>query len=239
MIDNVKDKIKRFPLGYVFTIDNFRAEVGSPKTASKIISTLVEEGLLRRLAKGRFYRPQITELGELPPDIHQTAKDLLKDNRKIIGYTTGYAIFNELGLTTQVSSVLQIGTRKEQKNLTRGGYRIYFVKQENVITKANIPLLRLLDCLRFFKKIPDTTPDAACRRLLYLFSRLETEQTVRIKRLALKYNPATIALLGAMLEMINPKENTTALFKKLNFITGYKFGISPEALPTQRKWNIR
>ncbi|MCD7900214.1 MAG: hypothetical protein LUH22_10165 [Bacteroides sp.] len=114
-----------------------------------------------------------------------------------------------------------------------------FVKQENVITKENIPLLRLLDCLRFFKEIPDTMPDMACRRLLILFRQLLPEQITVIKRLSLKYNPATIALLGAILETINSEENTTMLSKRLNPITIYKLNISFQVLPTQKKWNIR
>jgi hypothetical protein len=92
---------------------------------------------------------------------------------------------------------------------------------------------------RLFKEIPDTMPDAACRRLLALFRRLSPEQITTVKRLALKYNPATIALLGAMLEMLNSKENTVVLFKKLNPITIYKLNISLETLPTQRKWHIQ
>lgn len=157
----------------------------------------------------------------------------------MIGYLTGYAAFNDLGLTTQVPATLQIGTRKEKKAIVRGIYRIRFVKQENTITKENILLLRLLDCLRFFKEIPDTMPDTACHRLLVLFQQLSPEQIVTTKRLALKYNPAAIALLGAILEKLNPEENTAILFKKLNTTTVYNLNISQEALPTQKKWNIR
>jgi hypothetical protein len=68
---------------------------------------------------------------------------------------------------------------------------------------------------------------------------LSPEQITTVKRLALKYNPATIALLGAILEMLNSEENTVALFKKLNPITIYKLNISLETLPTQKKWNIQ
>jgi hypothetical protein len=199
----------------------------------------VAEGFLRKLSTGRFYKPQMSEFGELPPNTYQTLKDLLEKDGRIIGYFTGYSAFNEFGLTTQVPAVLQIGTRKEKKKLVRDNYRISFIKQENTITKENIQLLKLLDCLRFFKIIPDTMPEQSCKRLLYLFSKLDETQISTVKRLALKYNPATIALLGAILEMNNPEENTTVLFKKLNPITTYKLYIPIKVLPTQRKWNIR
>lgn len=57
----------------------------------------------------------MTEFGELLPDSYQIVKDLLEENNKLIGYITGYQIFNELGLTTQVSAVLQIGTINDKR----------------------------------------------------------------------------------------------------------------------------
>jgi len=47
-------------------------------------------------------------------------------------------------------------------------------------------------------------PNNTCRRLLYLFGELTPEQIAITKRLALKSNPGTIALLGAILETLNP-----------------------------------
>lgn len=129
--------------------------------------------------------------------------------------------------------------RREKKALVRGIYRISFIRQENTITKENIPLLRLLDCLRFFKNIPDITPDKTCQRLLYLLKELDEQQIIKIKKLALKYTPQTIALLGAMLETINSQENTESLFKKLNPMTSYKLSISQNSLPTQKRWNMK
>jgi hypothetical protein len=239
MNDIIKKTIDRFPLGFVFATSDFLAAAENPKQVNKILNTLVAEGILRKLSKGRFYKSQMSEFGELPPDTYQTLKGLLEKDGKIIGYFTGYSAFNEFALTTQVPAALQIGTRKEKKKLEHDNYRISFIKQENTITKENIQLLKLLDCLRFFKIIPDAMPEQSCKRLLYLFSKLDETQIFTAKRLALKYNPATIALLRAILEMNNPKENTAALFKKLNPITTYKLYIPLGVLPTQKKWNIQ
>ena len=238
-IDTIKNKIDKFPLGYIFTTNDFDISVKYPKGVNKVLNDLVAEGYLCKLSKGRFYKPERGKFGELKPDTYQTVKDLLVKDGRLIGYMTGYYAFNELMLTTQVPAIFQIATRKEKKALVRGLYRIHFVKQENSITKDNIPLLRLLDCLRFFKIIPDTTPDKACLRLLQLLKELDEQQITKIKKLALKYNPQTIATLGAMLETLNIQEDTSALFKKLNPITHYKLSISETVLPTQKKWNIR
>src|SRR5690606_13482342 len=188
---------------------------------------------------GKFYKPEISKFGELPPDTYQVVKDLIEKDGKLIGYITGYSAFNDFALTTQVPAILEIGMRKEKKAIVRGIYRIRFIRQDNAITKENIPLLRLLDCLRFFKNIPDTTPDNACQRLIYLIEKLNEQETSKIKKLVLKYTPQAIALLGAIFEITKPKEDTTQLFKKLNPITVYKLGISNKVLPTQKKWNIQ
>ena len=239
MADIIKNKIDKFEAGYVFTVDDFSATVNVAKNISKALNHFVATGYLCKLSKGRFYKPKIGKFGELPPDTYQIVKDLIQNDGKLIGYITGYSAFNDFALTTQVSAILEIGMRKEKKAIVRGIYRIRFIRQENTITKENIPFLRLLDCLRFFKNIPDTTPDNACQRLMYLIEKLDEQEISKIKKLALKYTPQAIALLGAILETIKPQEDTNFLFKKLNPITVYKLGISNKILPTQKKWNIQ
>ncbi|MCZ2222682.1 MAG: DUF6088 family protein [Chitinophagales bacterium] len=239
MTDTIKNSIEKFELGYVFTVSDFPITTENAKTISKILNNFVATGYLRKLSKGRFYKPEMSKFGELPPDTYQVVKDLIEQDGKLIGYITGYSAFNDFALTTQVPAILEIGMQKEKKAIIRGIYRIRFIRQDNTITKENIPLLRLLDCLRFFKNIPDTTPDNSCQRLIYLIGKLNEQETSKIKKLALKYTPQAIALLGAILEKVKPQEDTTQLFKKLNPITVYKLGISDKVLPTQKNWNIQ
>jgi hypothetical protein len=82
-------------------------------------------------------------------------------------------------------------------------------------------------------------PKDSSQRMLYLLSKLSDNQKSKIKKLALKYTPQAIALLGAMLETLNPNENVEMLKKTLNFQTFYKLSIPQDILPTQKKWNIR
>jgi predicted phosphatase len=237
--DIVIAKIENFTFGYVFSASDFPVDVTKQKSVNKVLENLTKAGKIRRFSKGRYYKTKMTEFGELLPDSYQIVKDLLEENGKPIGYITGYQIFNELRLTTQVSAILQIGTIKDKKSMKRSYYRIKFVKQWNTITKKNIPLLQLLDCLQFFKYIPDAMPKDSCQRLLYLLSELNKNQKNKIKKLALKYTPQAIALLGAMLETLNPNEDVEMLRKSLNFQTFYSLSIPQEVLTKQKKWNIR
>jgi len=82
-------------------------------------------------------------------------------------------------------------------------------------------------------------PNETCKRLLYLFSQLDKTQIAKVKKLALKYNPSTIALLGALLQTLDKNEDTNMLLSKLNPQTSYKLGISKEILHNQERWYIK
>jgi hypothetical protein len=239
MTDTIKNTIAIFDFGFVFTPADFPIEPRKVASVNRVLNYMVENGEICRISKGRFYKPKITEFGAMKPSTYETVKDLLEKDGKQVGYLTGYSVFNELGLTTQMSMILQIGIPNEKNPIKRGLYRIHFIKQKNEITKENVYLLKLLDCLRFFKKIPDSTPDEKCSRILLLFKELTKVQQEEIKQLSLKYTPQATALLGAMLETINPKENTKAMYDILNPQSFYKLGISENLLHNPQKWNLR
>ena len=238
MTETIRNTINRFATGFVFTTLDFPVDVSKQATVNRILNNMVAAGQIRRLSKGRFYKPQISEFGELQPDIDQVVKDLIEKNGKPVGYITGNTIFNKYGLTSQVPADLQIAVRKEKKPIVRGTYQINFVSQPNTITKENIPVLQLLDCLRFFKTIPGTSPEQACQRLIEIFRELDSKQVLAAKKLVLKYNPASIALLGAILENACPDEDVSTLYKALNHLSTYKLGMLETALPNSKKWHI-
>ncbi|MFA5202427.1 MAG: DUF6088 family protein [Bacteroidales bacterium] len=230
--------IDRLPKGYVFTYADFITEVNKKEAIIKALNRMVASGKIMKLAKGKYYKPETTPFGNLLPDQKQVVKDLLEENGKIIGYLTGYSIYNQLGLTTQVSNTIQIGRNQIRPNFKRERYTISFIKQKNTITKENIPLLQILDALRYIKKIPDAGIESSCRRFLSILKELTENDKSSLVRLALKYPPVTRALLGAMLEQLQQTEITRPLFKSLNPITKYKLsGISKVLIATE-KWNL-
>ena len=235
----VRNKIENTDYGIVFSASDFPVDVTKQKSVNKVLENLTKASEIRRLAKGRYYKTKMAEFGEFILDSYQIVKDLLEGNGKPIRYITDNQIFNELGLNTQASAILQIGTIKDKKSTKRSHYRIKFVKQWDTITKENILLLQLLDCLRFFKNIPDATPANSCKKPLDLLSNLDETQRNKIKKLALKYTLQAIALLDAMFEKLNPNKEVEILRKSLNFQTFYNLPIPQAILPVQKRWNIR
>ncbi len=237
----ITNYINRLKPNKVFTANTFVTESISSDAARMALERMVSEGKIRKFGKGRYYKPEQSMFGEIAPSVEQVITDLIESKtHQPIGYLTGTIAFNQLGLTTQVSSQIQIGVRKYRRTLKRGQYSISFILQPNAITRDNIYLLRLLDALRFFREIPATTPNEVVSRMVFLIGKLQPEQQQRMIGLALRYSPYVRALLGAILENIGMSEEQTKVLKdSLNAQTRYKLMITQETLPTISNWNIR
>ena len=233
------NKIDRFRTGYVFTYDDFNIPVEKADALKKVLSRLAETGKIVRLSKGKYYKPKEGITGPLKPDEYQVVKDLLEDNGKITGYLSGINIFNKLGLTTQVSNTIQIGTNLDKKSIKRGKYTIRFIRQKNTITKENIPLLQILDSIRFIKRIPDADINNSCERLSRIIQNLSDKEQEYLVKLAMKYTPATRTLTGAILESIKDVAYVEILYKSLRGTTAFNLNVSQQILKNKNKWQIR
>lgn len=163
-------------------------------------------------------------------------RDFLEKDGNTIGYITGTRAFASLALTTQISSVIMVGTNVSRRPLTRGQYRITFLLQPNRIIKEDIPLLVILDALRLIKEIPGSTPDEAMSQITVWIKDLSGTDRNRLLELCRAYKPYVRAQLGAILEHLDfPVED---LLETLNPVTHYKLGISSTVLPTIKNWNI-
>lgn len=230
--------INRLPKGYIFTYADFAKEVDQKEAVIKALNRMVACGKIAKLSKGKYYKPESTPFGNLQPNQEQIVKDLLEENGKIIGYLTGFSVYNQLGLTTQVSNTIQIGKNQIRPNFKRERYTISFVKQRNTITKENIALLQILDAIRYIKKIPDANIATSCNRLLVMLKKLSEKEVNLLVRLALKYPPATRALLGALLEQLQQSKLSEPLLRSLNPITKYKLAGVSNVISATEKWNI-
>lgn len=234
----IKDSIDRLPKGYVFTYEDFSVEVKKKEAIIKALNRMVDSGRISKLAKGKYFKPEKTPFGILQPSQEQIVKDLLDEDGKTVGYLTGYSIYNKLRLTTQVSNVIQIGKNNTRPKFKRERYTISFIKQKNSITKKKIPLLQILDAIKYIKKIPDTDVKTSCLRFLEIIKGLNLDDKKELIRLSLKYPPSTRALLGALLDEIEEKPITFTLKESLNPITKYEIPNANEVLTKTFDWNI-
>ena len=232
----IKEKLSLTPAGVVLTTRDFGVEMRYQPALAKALNRLVLQGELQKIAKGKYYIPKKTIFGNLKPADSELVKDFLEQNGKIVGYITGTAAFAYMGLTTQISSSILVGTNKYRRPITRNGVKISFLLQENAITSSNIPLLRILDALRLIKDIPATSPDECVTNICKAINALSMEQKRELAELSLAYTPYVRALLGAIYE--NMELETETISKTLNGVTSYKLPISDKVLSNKRNWNI-
>ncbi len=236
--DIVINRINRFKTGYVFTYKDFDIPVNKTEALKKTLSRLVASGKIIRLSKGQFYKQEITEFGALRPHEYQVVKDLLEANNKVIGYLSGVSIYNKLGLTTQVSNTIQIGTNIDRKSKKRGKYNIRFIRQKNTIYKDNIYLLQILDSIRFIKRIPDSDISSSYFKIRTLIKNLSENEKGMIAKLALKYSPGTRALTGSILDQVTESDITGKLLDSLNPVSVFPYNIIGDTTFDKEKWRI-
>jgi hypothetical protein len=236
--EKIANKIDKLPKGYIFTYTDLMDEVDEKESVIKALNRMAQAGKIAKLSKGKYYKPEKTVFGNLQPEQKQVVKDLLEEDGKVTGYLTGLSIFNKLGLTTQVSNTIQIAKNQTRPRFKRERYTVSFIKQKNTITRENIPMLQILDAIRYVKKIPDASINQICKRFLAILKSLSPKEKTLLIRLAIKYPPVTRALLGAMLDQIGEKDITAPLFQSLNPITQYKIPGISKILSTSEKWNI-
>jgi len=228
----IEQTVNAFRSDYVFTYRDLGLPPESSANVIRKLNRMADSGVIQRLSKGRFYKPKQTMFGSLKPSQQEVVKDLLEKNGKIIGYLTGVSIFGQLGLTTQISNIIEIGVKGKKNNTRRGMYSIRFVQQANIITKSNIPLLQLLDSIKSIKQIPDSTPDSSYNRIREIIKFLDEKSLDLMIKLAMKYNPMTRAIVGAIIEELYGEERARILRDTLNPITVYKVGLTKNVLST-------
>ena len=234
----VRNRVAEMLADVVFTYQDFGLPTESNGSVLKTLNRMAASGEICKLSKGRFYKARKTVFGELKPRPEEIVKDLLEKDGEPIGYLTGLSIFNGLGLTPQVASIIQIGTNMKTNPKQRGPYTIRFVVQPNSIERNNIKLLQLLDCLRMIKDIPDSRTTQSCSILLLKIKDLSAEERQMMTQLAAKYSPSTRSLLGAMMECIEETELADKLFSSLNNLTTFAIGVSESILPNKKRWRI-
>ena len=235
----VRKKVEKIPPGEVFDYRRFNMASSDELSLAKALSRLTQEGVIARLSRGKYYKPQETAFGKLRPSESTLVEALTMRNNKRIGYITGITVYNRLGLTSQVSNILVIATNKPLPPKTVEGYKVKYVKRELDIRDHDIPLLQILDAIRDIKTIPDSSPDEVIRILTSKIKGLSGQEKKQLTKLALSYNAGTRALLSAIIDKYMPRIPVGKLASSLNKLSSYEIGVSESILPNKSIWHIK
>lgn len=203
------------------------------------LGRMVKAGLIEKVGRGKYYRPKTSVFGNIEPLPDEMVKDLMYSNGVLSGYVTGYSVWNQMGLTSQISNMIIIGTSRRRDSLKRGKYDIRFIMQPNKITSDSIPLLQILDSLKLIKRIPDTTADQSVMIIKKYISELDENRLSSLVKLAMKYPPRVRASLGAILESIGNNQYLGKLKQSLNPTSTYAIGLTESTDMNLNNWNIK
>lgn len=143
-----------------------------------------------------------------------------------------------MGLTTQIPKTIKVASKTKRITTTIGNTQLKPVKSYVDVTNKNYRLLEILDALKDFKTIPDLNMESAITILMNKLDKLSDKDRLKIVKYALQYPPRTQAILGAILELSDLKNNLESLKANLNPLTKYNLGIKESILPTAPYWNI-
>lgn len=235
----IRKRIKQLPEGKTFGYEDLCIAKEDYTTAAKALERFRKEGLIKKVSKGVFYKPEQTVFGELKPDYSELLRPYLFENGKRVAYETGTSLYNRLGLTTQLAYRVKIASRSKRININSGALKADAVKSYAEVTDNNYEMLGLLDAFKDIKRIPDCPVSQAISRLSAIVKELNERQTELLIKYALNYPPRVRALLGAILEKNGiSMKGLEKLKESLNPLTIIKIGINESDLPVKSKWHI-
>lgn len=209
------------------------------QSVAKVLERLQKKGVIKKLSKGRFYRPEMTPFGEIRPDEQQILKPYLYHNGKRVAYITGSSLYNKLGLTTQIAARIQIASRDKRIFINLGTVHASPVKSYVDVNDDNFQMLGLLDAMKDLKHIPDRDEKSVIAIFKNWIGGMDKEEREIFISYALQYPPRVRALLGALLTAMHKKRETKALRDSLNPITTFKMGVNDKLLSSASEWNIQ
>lgn len=236
----IRNRIKQIPEGKTFGYDDLRIAKEDYTTAAKTLERLQKSGLIKKVSKGVFYKPEQTVFGELRPNYSEQLRPYLFENGKRIAYETGISLYKRLGLTTQMAFSIKIACRSKRININRGSLKAAAVKSYSEVTESNYEILGLLDAFKDIKRIPDCSVTQAVRRLSAILKELNDKQTEALIKYALLYPSRVRALAGSILQNIGCTDKSLEKLKQsLNPLSTIKLGIAENELPTKNNWYIK
>ena len=124
-------------------------------SAAKALERLQKKGLIKKLAKGKFYKPKMTPFSEKRPSEERLLKPCLYQQGKRIAYITGGTLYNQHALTTQVPAIIKIASQDQRIVINTGALKATPVKSYVDVTEQNYQMLGFLDAMKDLKQIPD------------------------------------------------------------------------------------
>jgi hypothetical protein len=208
------------------------------KTSAAIeLSRLFKKGVIKKVSKGKFYKPKIRVFGEVALNTNDKIRSYLKsvDGNS---YETGSNSFRQLGLTTQIANETTIARNGAYRKVKIDNINLKFIPKRVEAKDDEIYLVQILDAIKDINKIPATTPNEVVKYLKEIIKEESLDKQNKLTKFALKYTPRTRAILGAIFKEIGNKNCAYELKLTLNSMTNYKLKIEEDVIKDKKYWNF-
>ena len=230
----IRKAVKKLKVGDVVTVDDF------PKipriTAHQILHRLSNEGLLVRVKRSVFSRCEETQYGLAKSSaLMILSQEIESDDNKCFG---GLFLLNQLGLTTQVPTVIEILNNRSRYHIKIDGTRVNYSKIRPQINKKNKAHIMLLEVVKKINEIPDGDIKKTIKWLRNKLAELDKKSLQSLANTANDYRPRVRAILGNLLQTINT-EISDKLKKTLKQSSYYRVGEIASYLENAAEWNLK
>jgi len=242
-MDIMKDKIatsifkriNKMPAGAVITPDSF-PESWSRKAITKALSRLQKKGVIVRLQNGIYSKSKETRLGPASSfSIEIISLKIEQSQDKCLG---GLFLYNKLGLTTQIPSVIEVLNNKSSYNTKLGNTLIRYVRIRPRITEQTKNLILILEVIKNVKLIMDSELKTTVRWILQAIKGLNKQERKLLVAVSMDYPPRVCAILGNILSSID-RSLSDKLRKGLNPNSVYRVGRIADNLKDSKKWRLQ
>ena len=180
-------------------------------TYYKTLERMCKKGFLVHLTKGLYYRPKNTRFGTVPISEKDIVDHYIKDNQGIV---VGYRLYNQKGLTTQISKrveILSSAVPGKKKNI----HNVYVMNISISLTPETIPIIETLEILQNYKSIEDINNTVLAAYMKEFARQYSDEDTVYVLKNR-KYKKSTIAFLESFLNHFQVKNSLNQFLSSLS-----------------------
>lgn len=212
--------------GRIFTIQDLSFDKAKTGHVAVYLSQQCKKGEIVRISRGAYYVPQtsVLGLGRIPVYEDEEIRFLLA---KIGGYLSGAKIYNQMGLTEQVSSTVTIACPNPRRRFRYGNLDVECVKAYGCAYKdvSNLPYLHVLDALKDIRHISGRTAQEVYDKIKEeYFSLYSKDELDRVISLTVDYPPRVRKIVSDILSDIGNEQGRRALTDTLLPTTHYKLG---------------
>ena len=128
----VQERVKKFHLGHVFSVDEFK-QLGRTEVVYQELHRLKKQGVINRIQHGVYYKPEPNRMLKgryLSPDVYEVVKVIAEKNGELIQVHGGVAA-NRLKLSTQVPVMDVFYTSGYSREFKIGGTQVRLLHTKN------------------------------------------------------------------------------------------------------------